>query len=101
MPEMDMEMIRNDIEICNGMDYSSLLTRIDVPVLLVANRGDSVVAQEKTTGMAASIPESQVVVFDFEGHVPFFEYGAEFNGTLDVFIDRVMHRINAATTRLS
>ncbi|MBN1532181.1 MAG: alpha/beta hydrolase [Spirochaetes bacterium] len=100
-PEMDMEMIRNDIEICRGMDYSSLLGRIDVPVLLIANRGDSVVAHGKTTGMAASIPDSQVVVFDFDGHVPFFEYGAEFNATLDIFIDRVMHRAAASAARLS
>ncbi len=87
--DLNMAMIRNDMDICGDMDYTGLLPGIDVPVLLVANRGDRVVTWENTSAMASSIPDSRVILFDHEGHVPFFEYGEDFNATLDSFFNEI------------
>jgi pimeloyl-ACP methyl ester carboxylesterase len=86
MADFNMSMVRNDMKICNGMDYTGLLGSISVPVLIIAAAGDRVIAAEKTASMGERIPASKVVVLESEGHVPFFEYDDEFNAAVDSFL---------------
>lgn len=84
--EMGVSTIKNDISICQEMDYKKVLGRISVPVLLVANRGDNIVPYMNTASMMDTIPDSRLVIYDEDGHVPFFENDKTFNKTLDEFI---------------
>jgi len=83
---MFRSIIKNDLEISSLMDYSKKLELIDVPVMLIANTGDTIVPVEKTLKMQEKIVNSSCVVFDAEGHVPFFENAAAFNHALEGFI---------------
>ncbi|MBP7738966.1 MAG: alpha/beta hydrolase [Spirochaetes bacterium] len=84
--EMDRNVILTDMEICRGMDYTGILGNIDIPVLVIANRGDKVINCDSTTALASGIPNARVVVFDHSGHVPFFENPHGFNDAVDAFL---------------
>lgn len=84
--EMSRTVIRNDVDICLRMDYTGILGGIRIPVLAVANGGDTVISSELTASLAEGIPGSRFVKFDHPGHVPFFEYAAAFNEAVDAFL---------------
>ncbi len=84
--EMNRAIIRRDVEICRGMDYSRDLGGIDLPVLAVANRGDQVISPDLTAEIGAGIPGARLVLFDHDGHVPFFENPHQFNEVVDAFM---------------
>ncbi|HPV43203.1 MAG TPA: alpha/beta hydrolase [Spirochaetota bacterium] len=85
--EMDRNVIRTDVEICKDMDYTATLADIDIPVLVIANRRDLVIGCDLTVALASGIRNSRMVVFDQDGHVPFFENPAGFNEAVDAFLD--------------
>ena len=87
MSDFNMPMVRNDMLLCNNMDYSDTLGSITVPVLIIANSGDRVIPAEETVSMGERIPGARIVVFDSEGHVPFYENDDDFNAALDAFCD--------------
>ncbi len=88
--DMDRNMIRTDVEICNAMDYTGTLADIDIPVLVIANRGDLVIKCDLTASLARGIKNSRLVVFDHEGHVPFFENPHGFNEAVDAFLNDIL-----------
>ena len=90
LAEMDRGVIRGDVEICREMDYTGMLSDINLPVLVIANRGDRVITCESTVVISEKIRNSRLVVYDAEGHVPFFENPHAFNDTVDGFI-RAIH----------
>ncbi len=87
LKEMNRDIIRRDVEICMRMDYTGDLAAIDLPVLAIANRGDAVIAPDLTARLGEGIPGARIIVFDDNGHVPFFENPRPFNEALDEFLD--------------
>lgn len=85
--EMDRNVIKTDVELCRAMDYHATLADIDIPVLVVANRGDNVISCDSTIALAAGIKNARVAVFEHDGHVPFFENPNGFNEAVDAFLD--------------
>ncbi len=92
LADLTGQVVRNDLDLCRQMDHTDLLGNIPVPVLLVANRGDLVVPAESTLSMKEKIPRVKAVLFDRDGHVPFFENSAGFNRALDEFFDEVLDK---------
>jgi len=88
--EMNRDIIKSDVEICKGMDYSSILEDIDVPVLVIANRRDMVIAPDLSSSLGARIKNSRMELFDQDGHVPFFENPDTFNAAVDAFLKDIL-----------
>jgi pimeloyl-ACP methyl ester carboxylesterase len=86
---IDRDVIRADVELCGRMDYTGMLAGIDIPVLVVSNRFDLVVAHEKSATLHQGIPNSRHVIFEENGHIPFFENSHSFNAAVDVFLKEI------------
>ncbi len=82
-----MDIIRNDIEICDRMDYTDALPRIDIPVLIIANRFDRVISSDLTASLHRGIKNSRFVIFEESGHIPFFENPGPFNAEVEAFLN--------------
>jgi len=89
LAEMDRGVIRGDVDICREMDYSAMLNEIDLPVLVVANRGDLVIPYDSTAAISEKIRNARLVAFDDDGHVPFFENPRDFNAAVDEFLSSI------------
>ncbi|HOO71121.1 MAG TPA: alpha/beta hydrolase [Spirochaetota bacterium] len=87
--QREKEIVRNDLKICQEMDYSQVLKEIDVPVLIIANKGDRVVPTHITSFLQNRIKNSQYVEFNLEGHIPHFDHKEIFNNALKEFLVRV------------
>jgi non-heme chloroperoxidase len=85
-------IIRNDIEICDNMDYNGVLPLVNVPVLIVANRFDRVISCDLTASLHKGIRNSSFVIFEEEGHIPFFENPDSFNAEVEAFLDNLPSR---------
>ncbi len=92
LTELTVPVIENDLALCRQMDHTDLLATIAVPVLLIANSGDLVVPAETTLAMKEKIPSAKAVLFDRDGHVPFFENSAGFNRAVEDFISEVLDK---------
>ena len=78
--------ISGDLILCSEINYNEQLAGIDIPVLLVANKFDRMIPVYLTEEMHWKIKNSKLVIFDEEGHVPFFENSDEFNKAVGEFI---------------
>lgn len=87
--EEERTIITEDLKICMEMDHTDLLPLIDKPVLLLANRYDSMIPCGLTAEMQGRINNSKLVVFENQGHIPFFEESEEFNAALSGFITSI------------
>lgn len=90
--EMNRDIIKADVEICRRMDYESILKGIDVPVLVIANRGDVVIESDLSSSLSSGIKNSRLLLFDHDGHVPFFEDPHSFNAAVDDFLLDVLQK---------
>ncbi|MCP4136183.1 MAG: alpha/beta hydrolase [bacterium] len=88
-PPLYKEIIRNDLEICRGVDYTAQLETVTQPVLIVANKRDKVVRVENTAVMEGILKDARLVVYDKDGHVPFLDNHREFNSTVDDFFKEI------------
>ena len=86
------KIISGDLILCSELNYKEQLESIDIPVLLVANRFDRMIPVYLTEEMNWKIKNSKLVIFDDEGHVPFFENSGEFNSAVDEFIQSIQWR---------
>ncbi len=82
-------IITEDLRICMGIDNTGILGKIDIPVLLLANRCDSMISAELTAEMQNSIPDAKLVIFESKGHIPFFEESESFNSALEMFLTSI------------
>ncbi|MBN1496183.1 MAG: alpha/beta hydrolase [Spirochaetes bacterium] len=89
LAEMDRGVIRGDVDICREMDFTGMLNEIDLPVLVVANRGDLVIPYDSTAAISEKIRNARLVAFDDDGHVPFFENPRNFNESVDEFLSTI------------
>lgn len=71
-------------------DYTGVLPTITVPVLVIYGRSRHM-CHGPSTGrfVAGSIPESQFVILDKSGHLPFYEQPDEFNGEITRFLNNL------------
>lgn len=83
------KIITGDLKLCSEINYTEQLSEIAVPVLLIANKFDRMIPSYMTEDMKWKIRDSKFVVFNDEGHVPFFENSTEFNGEVEKFIQSV------------
>jgi pimeloyl-ACP methyl ester carboxylesterase len=60
--------------------------RIEVPTLLVWGRHDRILRLDLAMELAATIPDSRLVVIDDAGHAPMFERPDEFNAAVGGFL---------------
>jgi pimeloyl-ACP methyl ester carboxylesterase len=80
--EEERAIITDDLKICMSIDHDDVLGKINIPVLLLANRYDSMISAELTANMRNTIPDSN-------GHIPFFEESELFNSTLEKFLTSI------------
>lgn len=69
-------------------DSSPLLSRIDVPTLVVAGSEDAVVPLGEAREMAAAIPGARIEVMEGEGHLCNLEQPRRFTALLEEFLPR-------------
>ncbi len=82
-------IITGDLRLCSDIKYTDKLDEITVPVLLIANKFDRMIPSYMTEDMKWKIKDSKLVVFNDEGHVPFFENSTEFNEEVKTFIESI------------
>lgn len=83
------KIVTGDLKLCSEINYTDQLSEINIPVLLVANKFDRMIPSYMTEDMKWKIRDSKFVVFNDEGHVPFFENSSEFNGEVEAFIKSI------------
>lgn len=66
-------------------DYRGMLTRVDVPALVLVGV-DAFVTPEAAELMTSAMPDARLVVFENSRHTPFFEEPELFNRTLEEWI---------------
>jgi len=86
------KIIYGDLILCSEINYNEQLENINIPVLLIANKLDRMIPVYLTEEMHWKIKNSKLVIFDEEGHVPFFENSDEFNSAVDGFIQSIQWR---------
>jgi proline iminopeptidase len=64
------------------------LSRVDVPVLVVAGRHDAFTAWPQAERIAAKLPDAEVVIFEESGHFPWLDEPDEFFSTLTTWLTR-------------
>lgn len=79
-----------DLELCSQVNYEAELKKIEVPVLLIADKYDQMVPAALTADMKGKIRKSRLVIFYNGGHVPFFENSSEFNSSVEKFIKEIL-----------
>jgi 3-oxoadipate enol-lactonase len=69
-------------------DSTAVLATIDVPTLVIASTGDTLIPQDATTPMAEQIPGAQLAVIEGAGHLSNLEAPTEFNRLLREHLSR-------------
>ena len=88
--EKDKTIITGDLKLCSIINFEEQIRDIEVPVLLIANKNDRMIPAYLTEVMQWKIRNSKIIIFDNEGHVPFFENSEEFNSAMNTFIESVL-----------
>ncbi len=83
---LDHELLRESFALCGSLDFRERLCEIRMPVLVVANSGDTLVPPEVSRLLAAEIPGAEFILFEAGGHVPFFEYAHLFDVEMEKFL---------------
>ena len=84
------KIIVSDLQLCSGINYTEHLKDIEIPVLLIANKYDRMVPAYLTEEMHWKIKNSEIIIFNNEGHVPFFENSNDFNVRMSEFIESIL-----------
>lgn len=87
--ENQKKIVTGDLKLCSDINYTEQLSEIDIPVLLIANKFDRMIPSYMTEDMKWKIRNSKIVIFNDEGHVPFFENSTEFNKEVAEFIESI------------
>ncbi|AEV87201.1 hydrolase [Actinoplanes sp. SE50] len=69
-------------------DYTELLTRVEVPTLIVVGRDDEFTPVADAESLHRLIPASALTVVDNAGHLPNLEQPEAFNAALKTFLDQ-------------
>ncbi|PKL38163.1 MAG: hypothetical protein CVV44_13425 [Spirochaetae bacterium HGW-Spirochaetae-1] len=84
---LNREVFSNNLAICRGIDHSGILHTVDIPVLVMGNKNDTLVPIETSAALARGIRDAEFAEFDSEGHIPFFENPDMFNDILLKFLN--------------
>lgn len=85
----EKNIITGDLRLCSKINYQDRLNEIEVPALVIANLNDTMVPASQTVAMHKNIKNSKIVLFDNDGHMPFFENSIEFNAVVSDFIGSI------------
>jgi len=80
------EIVKNDLSLCSKMNYLDVLSAIDFPFLVIANRFDELLNFDLSFELKEKVNGADMVVFDEKGHVPFFENAENFNLSIEKFL---------------
>ncbi len=69
-------------------DYTADLAGIDVPVLVIASTGDTLIPADATTPMASQVPGADLEIIEGAGHLSNFEAPADFNRVLGAHLEK-------------
>lgn len=86
----DAESIRRFFLALRDVDLREVLPNIEVPVLLIAGKDDSVLPREQFEEMAALIPEGELHLIRGAGHMLFAERTPLFYRTLNTWLTRAI-----------
>ena len=70
-------------------DYRDLLTRVQVPTLVVVGTDDEYTPVSDAEAMHAALPDSELLVISGAAHMPNLERPEEFNAALATFLTRI------------
>ncbi|MEU6993007.1 alpha/beta fold hydrolase [Streptomyces sp. NPDC046465] len=70
-------------------DYRDLLTRVDVPSLVVVGRDDTYTPVSDAEAMHAALPDSALHIVESAAHLPNLERPDEFNSALRTWLSRI------------
>jgi len=70
-------------------DSRPTLPEIDVPVLIIHGADDQIVPVSEAEGMAAAIPDCELVILEDAGHMPNLERPDAFNDAVIDFLERL------------
>lgn len=87
IPELQKTGIIKGLQMCSTIDLSESIKEIEVPVLLIGNKHDTVLPIELTSDTGKNIRDSKIIIMDKKGHVPFFEESETFNSEVETFIN--------------
>ena len=73
----------------NRNDSTPLLSRIDVPALIVHGAEDTLIPPAEAEGMHRAIKHSQIELIPLSGHLPNLEQPAPFDATLRQFLNKL------------
>ncbi|MFK4065073.1 alpha/beta fold hydrolase [Streptomyces sp. NPDC029674] len=71
------------------LDYRDLLTRVDVPSLVVVGRDDAFTPVSDAEAMHAALPDSTLHIVESASHMPNLERPEEFNAAVRTWLSRV------------
>jgi pimeloyl-ACP methyl ester carboxylesterase len=75
-----------------GTDFSALLPRLSIPVLITHGRRDQVVSPDVAAEAARQLPAARISWYEQGGHSPFFEDPQRFDAELAEFVERAIRR---------
>jgi pyruvate dehydrogenase E2 component (dihydrolipoamide acetyltransferase) len=79
-------ILENDFRICSLVDNTRLVSRVDVPALIIVNAGDRMIPPAVAEGLHAGITASKMLVYPGDGHVPQIDSADRVNGDIREFV---------------
>lgn len=86
------ELYRTAIHPLTTPDFSSELSRVSAPTLIVWGDRDIYARRDSQDRLASTIPGARLVVYEGAGHACHWESPAQFTGDLRLFLARVVER---------
>ncbi len=84
------ESYKNDLLISKTYDFRDLLPQIDIPVLCIANKNDTLIPIERTEFIFNETLHSHMVSFELDGHMPHIEEDDKCNEAIEDFITSIV-----------
>ncbi len=79
-------LVRNDFSICASYDYTSNLTRIKAPALVITTRSDKLVPRRLAEALASSLQGARLAIMEEVGHMPHLEFPEKVNAQIGIFL---------------
>jgi proline iminopeptidase len=83
---------RRGFEILKGWDTRNRLRGVRAPTLVLCGRDDYITPPNKSEDIQRHIPDAELKIFEYSGHMPFLEEPEAFFGAIREFIDRRVGR---------
>ncbi|MDX1812055.1 MAG: alpha/beta fold hydrolase, partial [Gammaproteobacteria bacterium] len=85
--EPEMQALRDGLALLKQVSLRDAISQINLPVLLINGRLDSLVPVAAGEQMQALLPNAELHIFDKAGHAPFLSHANEFITVLKEFLN--------------